>query len=77
MHDDTKQTTDTSRKLFSLSEFAARNGIARSTIYLEHERGRLTIRKLGRKSVILAEDELLWRNGLPPLRKVPRSNEAA
>jgi predicted DNA-binding protein YlxM (UPF0122 family) len=68
MSDDAKQKTDTSRGLFSLSEFAERNGIARSTVYVEHERGRLIIRKLGRKSVILAEDEAQWRSGLPLLR---------
>jgi hypothetical protein len=68
MSDDRKQT-DTSRKLFSISEIATRNSIARSTVYLEHGRGRLTIRKLGRKSVVFAEDELAWLNSLPLLRK--------
>jgi hypothetical protein len=59
----------TKQLIFSLTQFCARNNVSRSTCYEESKRGRLNLRKLGRKTVVLAEDELLWRNGLPPLRK--------
>jgi predicted DNA-binding transcriptional regulator AlpA len=55
------------RMAYSIKEFIERNGISRATVYEESKRGRLKIRKIGGKSVVLAIDERDWRNALPLL----------
>ena len=58
---------------YSLVTFASRHGISRSKIYGEIRAGRLTARKIGDRTIILAEDGKAWRESLP---KVPANLRA-
>jgi hypothetical protein len=58
---------------YSLVNFASRHGISRSKLYGEIKAGRLTARKIGDRTIILAEDGKAWREGLP---KVPANLRA-
>jgi hypothetical protein len=57
---------------YSLASFALRHGISRSKVYEEIKNGRLVARKIGDRTVILADDGRIWRNKLP---KVPAEAE--
>jgi hypothetical protein len=57
----------TNREAFAVREFCARYGICRETFYSEIRRGRLRVRKLGAKTVILRADAEAWADALPPL----------
>jgi hypothetical protein len=50
---------------YSLVKFASRHGISRSKLYGEIRTGRLTARKIGDRTIILAEDGKAWRESLP------------
>jgi hypothetical protein len=50
---------------FTLNEFARRNRIGLSTTYAEIRSGRLTARKIGRRTIITTDDERAWRERLP------------
>ena len=50
---------------FSVDEFARRNRIGLTTAYAEIRAGRLIARKIGRRTVVLAEDARSWRGNLP------------
>ena len=56
------------RKVFSVREFCARNGICRQTFYDEIRRGRLHAIKLGKKTIVTNESERAWLDSLPPLK---------
>jgi hypothetical protein len=49
----------------TVNEFCRRNRISRTKLYQEAQVGRLKIRKLGKKALILIEDETAWREALP------------
>ena len=66
---------DTDRKAYSVREFCARNGICRQTFYDEIRRGRLHARKLGKKTIVTAENERAWLETLPPLRLEANADE--
>jgi hypothetical protein len=53
---------------FSVDEFARRNRIGLTTAYAEIRAGRLVARKIGRRTVVLAEDARLWRDNLPKVQ---------
>jgi excisionase family DNA binding protein len=59
---------------YSPAEAAELGGISMSKLYEEVRKERLTIRKLGRRSLITHEDLQAWLNGLPkkptPLREI-------
>jgi hypothetical protein len=59
---------------YSLVNFASRHGISRSKVYGEIRAGRLTARKIGDRTIILAEDGKAWRESLP---KVPANCSAS
>jgi hypothetical protein len=63
----TRPTTDIPRMAITIEEFCRRYGICRETAYAESRRGKLRIRKLGRRSIITLADERAWRESLPPL----------
>jgi hypothetical protein len=67
--DNATQKAPTTPRVLSVKEFCARNNIARSTAYEEHQRGRLTIRKVGKKSIITIDDEAAWLSSLPLLHR--------
>jgi hypothetical protein len=50
---------------YSLVNFASQHGISRSKVYGEIKAGRLTARKCGDRTIILAEDGKAWRDNLP------------
>jgi hypothetical protein len=50
-----------------ISEFCTRNDICRDKAYAEIRAGRLIARKIGKRTVILHEDEARWRENLPVL----------
>jgi excisionase family DNA binding protein len=55
------------REAFSVREFCARYGICKQTFYDEIHRGRITAKKLGKKTVILRTDADAWAKSLPVL----------
>jgi excisionase family DNA binding protein len=55
------------REAFSVREFCARYGICKQTFYDEIHRGRITAKKLGKKTVILRADAETWAKSLPAL----------
>ena len=50
---------------YSLVNFASRHSISRSKVYAEIRAGRLIARKIGDRTIILAEDGKAWRENLP------------
>ena len=50
---------------FTLNEFLTWARIGRTKAYQEVEAGRLKIRKLGRKTLILRKDAEVWLESLP------------
>ena len=53
--------------LYSIPEFAAAHRISRTQIYREIGSGRLIASKIGKRTVITAENATAWRAGLPVL----------
>jgi hypothetical protein len=60
---------------YSLSEFARQNDIGLTTVRGEIKAGRLVARKVGRRTIIMAEDANDWRNRLPQVQ--PRIRKSA
>lgn len=56
-------------ELLSVKEFLTLSGLSKTSFYNEVNAGRLSARKIGRKTVIAAEDAAAWRANLPT---VPR-----
>lgn len=50
---------------FTIAEFCASHGIGKSLAYDEIAAGRLRFRKVGRRTLILAQDAQAWRDALP------------
>jgi hypothetical protein len=53
---------------YSLSEFALQNDIGVTTVRGEIKAGRLTARKVGRRTIITAGDAKTWQERLPKLQ---------
>ncbi|RVE90690.1 DNA-binding protein [Sinorhizobium meliloti] len=62
---DTIKTTG----LLSVKEFLTWAGLSKTSFYNEVNAGRLAARKIGRKTVITAEDAAAWRASLPAVRR--------
>lgn len=45
-------------------------GVSHATFYREVKAGRIAIRKVGRKSVVLMDDARAWLNALPEASKM-------
>jgi predicted DNA-binding transcriptional regulator AlpA len=54
-----------SRGALTVAEFCNWAAIGRSSFYREVKEGRITLRKLGRKSVVTMADAEAWLNSLP------------
>ena len=52
-------------RLITIKQFAERFGIARSTVYREHDAGRLPFVKIGRASRIAESVASAWYDKLP------------
>lgn len=57
--------TPESRGALTVDEFCGWASIGRSKFYQEVNAGRITLRKIGRKSVITMADAVEWINSLP------------
>lgn len=64
------------KRSFRVEEFAARNSISRSQVYIEMKEGRLNARKVGSATLITIEDESAWLAALPQTNS-PADNQAA
>lgn len=53
------------RHFYRIPEFAAEHRVGRSTVYREIKAGRLRVKKVGRSTLISAEDAAAWRESLP------------
>jgi hypothetical protein len=62
---------------YSLSEFALQNDIGVTTVRGEIKAGRLTARKIGRRTIIAAEDAKAWQERLPKLQPRVRAPDGA
>jgi hypothetical protein len=58
---------------YSLDEFARHNSIGLTTVRGEIRAGRLVARKIGRRTIIAAEDAKAWQERLPKVQ--PRVRE--
>lgn len=67
--------TETERRSFSPKEIADRNGIGIATVWRNIAAGKLTCRKLGTRTLIMAEDETAWLNALPVHEPTSAINE--
>jgi excisionase family DNA binding protein len=56
------------RKSFTIPEVIRDTGTSRTTIYEEIKAGRLKARKLGRRTLILADDLQNWLAALPSMK---------
>jgi excisionase family DNA binding protein len=59
---------------YTLRQACTVSGIGRTTIYAEIKCGRLKARKIGRRTVILAEDLTDYLRQLPDLRRLPNDD---
>lgn len=50
---------------FSIEQLCQWSSVGRSTIYEEIREGRLQIRKVGRRTIVLREDAERWLSSLP------------
>ena len=56
------------QKAYSLTEFARQNSIGLTTVRGEIKAGRLAARKIGRRTIITAEDAKAWQERLPKVQ---------
>ena len=68
MADSERRQREVQREASTIDEFCARNHICRDTAYREIRIRRLRARKVGKKTLIFAEDEAAWRASLPELK---------
>jgi hypothetical protein len=55
-------------RCYSLGEFASLNNIGLTTVRAEMKAGRLVARKVGRRTIIAAEDAKVWQEQLPKVQ---------
>jgi hypothetical protein len=60
----------TEKNVYTIKEFTVRNSVSRAKLYLEIAAGRITIRKIGKRSVITAQEEARWLGSLPAFKPV-------
>ncbi|AWN40260.1 helix-turn-helix domain-containing protein [Methylobacterium durans] len=57
-----------SKHAYTIAEVTRITGSSRTTIYAEIAAQRLTAKKLGRRTLILADDLRTWLNSLPAIK---------
>ncbi len=62
------QSTVTGRAAFSIAEVCAISGFGRDTIYAAVRNGKLIARKLGKRTIVTANDLDRFLNSLPALQ---------
>ena len=64
------------RPAFSITTFRRwAGGISRSWVYVEISEGRLSARKIGRRTIILPDDAEAWLKSRPSVQAKPRNRE--
>lgn len=58
-------TTNENRGAMSVNQFCKWASIGRTTFYSERNSGRLTVRKVGTKTVVTMADAQAWLDALP------------
>jgi len=56
------------KQSYSLNEFARQNAIGLTTVRREIKAGRLAARKVGRRTIITAEDAKAWQERSPKVQ---------
>lgn len=56
---------DTNKRALQIQEFCELYGVGKSTMYEEVKAGRLTVRKIGKRSLIAVDDADAWLENLP------------
>ena len=64
-----QQVTGASARFMTLRQMVEAFPLSKSTLYRLHHAGKLTIRKVGRRSVIAAGDVELLAQSLPALKR--------
>lgn len=59
------ENTGNQKMAYTVNEFCAAFGVSRSLTYTELSAGRLTARKIGRRTLILKTDADAWLSSLP------------
>lgn len=57
---------DDNRIAFTIAEVAKAAGVGRTTVFEEIRHGRLVARKMGRRTIITADELDAWLKSLPP-----------
>jgi Helix-turn-helix domain len=65
------------KEAISVNEFCDSYDVCRDTCYSEIRRGRLRVRKLGKRTLILRADAQAWADALPRLELRAAGVEAA
>jgi predicted DNA-binding transcriptional regulator AlpA len=55
--------------VFSVNDFCQWVGIGRTAVYAEMKAGRLSAKKVGRRTIILRSEAERWLSSLPPQRQ--------
>jgi hypothetical protein len=63
------------RRAYTPSDFCAAYGIGKTTFYAEVKAGRLHVRKVGRRTLVLASDAEQWADELPVMRRVGQKSK--
>ncbi|HMF24094.1 MAG TPA: helix-turn-helix domain-containing protein [Pseudolabrys sp.] len=63
------------RRAFSIEEFCQRYPIGRTKAYEEIRLGRLRARKIGRRTIITADDAESWLQRLPSMKRANGNDE--
>ena len=63
-----QQLSESRQRAFSIEEFCRRFGVGRTKVYEELKLGRLRARKIGRRTIITADDAEGWLQRLPPMK---------
>jgi hypothetical protein len=73
-----RKKPDVERVASTVDEFCARNHLCRDTAYRQIKAGKLRARKVGKRTLIFINDELAWRDSLPPLElRAPIGSDSA
>jgi predicted DNA-binding transcriptional regulator AlpA len=64
MTDIVRAPTETEKRALNVEQFCKRYGIGKSTLYVQIRKGRLRLRKIGKRSVIAIEDAEIWFKNL-------------
>ena len=71
-----KRTLKMTKSAYTINEAVNEIGIGRTKLYAEIKDGKIQIRKIGRKSIILADELLKYLNSLPSSEEAQRNTNS-